>query len=90
MTKCHGIGADAELWTPLLCDDLGETNDAGLGDGIVGLTRVAVDAGGGGDVDDVAGLAVLDAEVGGGGADELEGGGVVDCQHGVPLFVGHL
>jgi hypothetical protein len=88
--KRDGVGADAERWSPLLSNDLGEADNTGLADSVVGLSGVAVHTGGGGDVDDVARLAVLDAEVGGGSADELEGGGVVDREHGLPLLVGHL
>lgn len=43
--------------------------------------------GGGGDIHDTAGLAVLDAEVGRRGADEFEGLGVVERDDGVPLLV---
>lgn len=90
VTESDGVGADAECWTPLLGDDLGEADNTGLANSVVGLSGVTVDTGGGGDVDDVAGLAVLDAEEGSGSADELEGGGVVDGEHGLPLLVGHL
>lgn len=90
MAEGDGDGADAELGAPFLRDGLGETRDAGLGEGVVGLARVAVQAGGAADVDDDAGLAVLDAEVGGRGADELEGGRVVQGDNGVPLLVGGL
>lgn len=55
-----------------------------------GDVRVTVDTAGAADVDDAAGLAVFDAEVGARGADELEGGGVVEGEDGVPLFVCHL
>lgn len=44
----------------------------------------------GGNVDDAARLAVLDAEVGSGGTDELEGSGAVQGNDGVPLLVGDL
>ena len=90
VAKGDGVGPDAELRAPLLGDGLGEAGDAGLGQGVVELAGVAVDARGGGDVDDGAGLAVADAEVGGGGADEVEGGGAVEGDDGVPLGVGHL
>lgn len=85
-----GVGADAELRAPLLRDRLGQADDAGLGQGVVGLARVAVDARGGGDVDDHARLTVLDAEVGSGGADQAERRGAVQADDGVPLLVGDL
>lgn len=84
------VGAHAERRTPLFGDGLGQAGHAGFGEGVVCLAGVAVQAGGRGDVDDVAGLAVFDAEVGRCGADELEGLGVVQGEDGVPLFVGCL
>lgn len=90
VTKRDSVGSDTELWSPLLGDGLGEAYNTCLAYSIVGLSGVAVHSGGGRDVDDVAGLAILDAEVGGGSPDELEGGGVVDSEHGLPLLVGDL
>ena len=85
-----GVGAHAELRAPFFCYCFGEPGHARFGEGVVDLPCVAVRAGRAGDLDDAAGLAVLDAEVGRGGAHEAEGGGVVHGQDGVPLFVGHL
>jgi hypothetical protein len=80
----------AEGRAPFFGDGFGEAGYAGFGQGVVCLARVAVQARGRGDVYDVAGLAVFDAEVGGCGADELEGLGVVQGEDCVPLFVGCL
>ena len=52
--------------------------------------RVAIDPARAADVDDVPGLAVLDAEVGRRGSHELEGRGVVQRDDRVPLLVCHL
>ena len=82
-----GVGAHAEGRAPFFGDGLGEADDAGFGQRVVCLARVAVQAGGRGDVDDVARSAVFDAEVGGCGADELEGLGVVEGEDGGPLLV---
>lgn len=90
MPKGDGVGAHAEGRAPLLRDGLGEADDAGFGERVVGLPGVAVQARRRGDVDDVARLAVLDAEVGRRGADELEGGRVMEGDDGVPLLVGRL
>jgi hypothetical protein len=54
------------------------------------LAGVAVDAGGGGDVDDAAWFAVFDAEVWSGIADEFEGCGGVKREDRVPLLVSSL
>lgn len=88
--KGDGVGADAKLGTPLLGDGLGEARDAGLGERVVELSRVAVDARRRGDGDDAARGAVADTEVGGRGADEGEGRGAVQRDDGVPLLVRHL
>lgn len=49
-----------------------------------------MDSTGAADIDDDALLAVLDAEVRGGELDELERGGGVDSDHGVPLLIREL
>lgn len=49
-----------------------------------------MDAGCGGDGDDVARLAILDAEIRRGLAHHVEGRGAVQGDHGLPLLVGHL
>lgn len=90
MAECNGVGSHAERRTPLFGDGFGQASHAGFGEGVVCLACVAVQTRGGGDVDDVPGLAVFDAEVGRCGADELEGLRVVEGQDGVPLFVGCL
>lgn len=90
VAKGDGVGADAERGAPFLGDGLGEARHAGLGQGVVDLARVAVDARRRRDVDDGAGLAVLDAEVGGRGADNVEGRGGVQRDDGLPLLVRHL
>ena len=87
MPKCNSIGANAERRTPLFSDGFGKTCDAGFGEGVVRLPGVTVDAGGGGDVDDVAWLAVFDAEVGCCCADELEGCCAVEADDSFPLLV---
>lgn len=89
-TKRDSVGADTELWPPLLGDRLGEADNTCLADSVVGLSGIAVHSGGGRNVDDVAGLSVLNTKVGGGSPDELEGGGVVDSEHGLPLLVSDL
>lgn len=90
MPEGDRVGSHAERRAPFFRDRLGQARHACFGEGVVCLPGVAVQAGGRGDVDDVSGLVVLDAEVGGGGADELEGLRVVQGQDGVPLFVGCL
>ncbi len=55
-----------------------------------GVVRVAVDAAGAADVDDVSWFAVFDSEVGRCGSDKSEGGGVVEGEDCVPLLVCHL
>lgn len=90
MSKRNRVRAYAELGPPFFGDDLCETVDAGFGEPVVGLSGVAVYTGGGGDVDYAAVLAIGDAEIGRSLADELEGGGVVEREDIVPLFVGHL
>lgn len=90
MSKRNRIRPDAELRTPFLRNHFCKTVYAGFRNTVVGLARVAVDAGGGGDVDDAAGFAVCDAEVGGCFADEFEGCGVVEGEDVFPLLVGHL
>lgn len=87
MPERNCVRAHAEGWAPFFRDRFGEACDAGFGQGVVGLAGVAVEAGGGGDVDDVSGLAVFDAEVGGGVADELEGCGAVEGDDCFPLLV---
>ena len=87
MAESDGVGAHAEGRAPFFGDGFGQADDAGFGQRVVCLAGVAVQAGGRGDVDDVAGGAVFDAEVGGCGADEFEGLGVVQGEDGVPLFV---
>ena len=49
IAKGNGVAADAER-APLLGDGLGQTNDTGLGSGVVGLTNVTVESRGGGDL----------------------------------------
>lgn len=88
--KSHRVASDTECWSPLFCNRLRESSDTGLGEGVVGLAGIAVNAGGGGDVDDAAWLAVLDTEVWGGGANELEGSSAVEVDDRVPLLVGCL
>lgn len=90
MAKSNGVAANAEFGTPFFGDHFGEPVDACFGETVVGLAGVAVDAGGGGDVDDAAGLAVSDAEEGGSFTDELEGRCIVEREDVVPLFVSHL
>lgn len=90
MPERDRIRANAELGAPFLGDGFGEARDAGFGERVIGLAGVAGGAGCGGDIDDAAGGVVFEAEVGGGGADETEGGGVVEGEDRVPLFVGHL
>jgi hypothetical protein len=84
------VGPHAKSRAPFFGDGFGQAGYAGFGQGVVCLARVAVQTRGRGDVYDVAGLAVFDAEVGGCGADELEGLGVVQGEDCVPLFVGCL
>lgn len=90
MSESHGVGAHAECGTPFFGYGFCEADDAGFGQGVVCLAGVAVQAGGGGDVYDVPGGAVFDAEVGGCGADEFEGLGVVEGEDGVPLLISSL
>lgn len=90
VAKRDGVGPHAERGPPLLGDGLGHAGHAGLGEGVVELAGVAVQARGAGDVDDAPRLAVLDAEEGRGFAGELEGDGAVEGDDGVPLLVGHL
>lgn len=90
MTEGDRVSPDAVCRAPFFRNGLGETCDTGLGESVVGLSGVSVYARGAGDVDDGAGLAVLDAEVGCGGTDELEGGGAVEREDCVPLLVGRL
>lgn len=77
MPKSNSIGSDTEGRAPFFGNGFGQADDAGFGQSVVCLACVAVEAGGGGDVDYVAGLSVFDAEVGRCGADELEGLSVV-------------
>ena len=72
------------MWTPFLRDGLGEAGHACFGETVVCLAGVAVRAGCAGDVDDAAGLAVLDAEIGRCLADEAEGCFAVDVEDRVP------
>lgn len=90
VAKGDGVYAHAERGAPLLCERLCEAGNAGLGEGVVCLPRVAVDARGAADVDDVAGGAVFDAEEGRRGADELERRRAVQRDDRVPLLVGGL
>ena len=90
MSKGHRVGAHAKGRPPFFRHRLGQAGDARLGQRVVGLSRVAVHARRRGDVDDAAGLAVLDAEVRSGGADEVEGRGAVQTDNGVPLLVRRL
>lgn len=90
MAESDGVGTDAEHGTPLLSDGLGHARDARLRHGVVDLASVAVDAARRADVDDAAGLAVLDAEVRRRGPDQLEGRCAVQVQDRVPLLVLHL
>ena len=55
-----------------------------------GNVRVAVDAAGAADVNDVSGLAVFDSEIRGCCSYEFEGRGVVESEDGIPLLVCHL
>ena len=88
--KRDGVGADAELRAPLLRNRLGHPRHARLRNTVVDLPRVAVRAGGTGDLDDAARLAVFDAEVGRGFAHEAEGRRVVHVDHGAELLVARL
>lgn len=90
MTKRNGVGPDPKGRAPFFGNRLGQTDHAGLGGGIVGLSRVPMDARGTRDVDDGPGLAVLDAEIRGGRADQTEGRLGVQVHDGVPLLVAHL
>lgn len=58
--------------------------------GVVKDLRVAVCSTRRADIDDDARLLVLYAEIGRCGTDEFEGCCVVDGDHRVPLFIGHL
>lgn len=44
VTVGDGVASDTELWTPFLRNDLGQSVDAGLGETVVSLASVAVDA----------------------------------------------
>ena len=90
MSEGNSVGSHAEGRAPFFGNGFGQAGDAGFGEGVVCLARVAVQARGRGDVDDVARLAIFDAEVRGCGADELEGLGVMKGEDGVPLLVGCL
>lgn len=90
VSESNSVGTHAELWTPLFRNGLGQTHDTGFGEGVVGLSCVAVKTGGGRNVDDVAGFTILYAEVWCSCTDELEGSGVVQCEDGVPLLIGDL
>jgi hypothetical protein len=90
VSESNCVCADTECWTPFLCDCLCETGDTGFGEGVVGLAGVAVEAAGGGNVDDVSWFAILDAEVWCRSADQLEGCAAVEGDDCVPLLVGGL
>lgn len=49
IAKGNGVAADTER-APLLGDGLSQTNDTGLGGGVVGLTNVTVESRSGGDL----------------------------------------
>jgi hypothetical protein len=90
MPERYGVCSHAERRAPFFCYGFGQADDTGFCQGVVCLARVAVQAGGGGDVYYVPRLAVFDAEVGGCGADEFEGLRVMQGEDCVPLFVGGL
>ena len=77
MSESDSVGSHSERRAPFFGDGFCKADYAGFGKGVVCLACVAVEAGGGGDVDYVAGLSVFDAEVGRCGTDELEGLSVV-------------
>jgi len=83
-----GVCAHAEGGAPLLRDGFGQAHHARLRQRVVGLARVAVQPARRRDVDDVARLAVLDAEVGRRRADQLERRAAVQVDDRVPLLVG--
>jgi hypothetical protein len=90
VSERNSICAHAERRTPFFRDRFRQPDDAGFGESVVGLAGVAVQARRRGDVDDVPGGAVFDAEVGCCGANEFEGLRVVQGEDGGPLFVGRL
>lgn len=90
LAERNGVDAHAELRAPLLGQRLGQARHAGLGDRIVDLPGVAVRAARRGDVDDVARLPVLDAEVRRRRTDQLEGRAGVQVEDRVPLLVRRL
>ena len=53
-------------------------------------SRIAIDPARATDVDDIPRFSVLDSEIRRRGSDELERGGVVQCDDGIPLLVRHL
>lgn len=63
MSESNRIGPDTERRPPLLCNSLGQALDTGLGERVVGLSRIAVKTRRRRYVDDVAGLTILDTEV---------------------------
>lgn len=90
MSKSNRVCSNTELGAPFFGNRFGEAVDSGFREAVVGLSGVAVHAGGGRDVYYGAWFAVGDAEIGGSFADELEGRGVVEGNYVVPLFVCHL
>ena len=100
------IGPHAELRTPFFGNDFREAGHACLGHAVIYLAavdalawildpvleclRIAVDATGATDVDDISGLSILDTEIRRCSSDELERCGVVQCDYCLPLLVCHL
>jgi len=84
------VRAHTKCRSPLLRDRFRQARDARFGEGVVGLSRVAVDAARAADVDDGSGFAVFEAEIGRRGADEAEGGGRVQREDCGPLLVAHF
>lgn len=84
------VSAHTKSRTPFLRDRFRQARDARFGKGVVGLSRVAVDAARAADVDDGSGLVVFEAEIGRRGADEAEGGGRVQREDCRPLLVAHF
>lgn len=80
--------APSHLWSPFLCNGLGQSSDASLCQAVVGLTSIAVGARCTRDVDDATGFTILDSEVRGGLSDQPERGGVVDSENSIPLLIG--
>ncbi|EPE07043.1 transcription factor tfiiic complex subunit [Ophiostoma piceae UAMH 11346] len=84
------VAAHTKLGAPFLGNCLAQADDARLGQRVVGLARVAVHARRRRDIDNVAALAVRDAEVGRGSTDQAERCLGMQVQDVVPLLVAHL